>query len=60
MRDANPEHHLSHGSYPKVTSKEARAAAVTARYRVSQGINPKMQIEEKKKAILETRGTNCY
>src|SRR5665213_3202923 len=47
------------GSYPEVPLKNARAAVVTARYRVSQGINPRVLIQEKKKAVLDTKGSRA-
>jgi len=45
------------GAYPDLSLKDARGAVVTARYQVSQGINPRVQIEERKKAVLETQGS---
>ena len=48
---------LALGAYPDVPLKKAREMVVSARYQVSQGVDPKIQIKEKQQAILESPGS---
>jgi integrase len=48
------------GAYPDVPLKKAREMVVSARYLVSQGADPKIQIKEKQQAILESPGSRSY
>lgn len=49
--------YLSLGAYPGVSLKKAREMVVKARFQVSQGVDPRVEVKAKKQALLETPGS---
>jgi integrase len=47
------------GGYPELSLKKAREAVLIAKYQISQGVDPKANLDQKQQAILETPGSRA-